>query len=222
MWKAVEKTPVPRASRDGQARGSFAKAAVPRRTVLQTLAAAVAATPLARLRIFAQAPPITETETATLKAIAEVVLPGAVGREERDRVVAGFVAWVRNYKEGADMGHGYGASTLRSPSGPSPAPRYPPQFASLDDAARAKGASSFASLRVDDRRAVIEAALNGPPQVTRLPSQPTGQSLIADFMGFYFTSSDAWDLAYQAQIGRDRCRTLDGSDLAPEPLTPRS
>jgi Gluconate 2-dehydrogenase subunit 3 len=204
MWKAVEKT------------------SVPRRTVLQAIAAAVAATPLARLRIFAQAPPITETETATLKAIAEVVLPAAVGREERDRVVAEFVAWVRNYKEGADMGHGYGASTLRSPSGPSPAPRYPSQFASLDDAAKAKGASSFATLRPDDRRAVIEAALNGPPQVTRLPSQPTGQSLVADFMGFYFTSSDAWDLAYQAQIGRDRCRTLDGSDKAPEPLTPRA
>jgi hypothetical protein len=204
MWKAVEKT------------------SVPRRTVLQAIAAAVAATPLARLRIFAQAPPITETETATLKAIAEVVLPSAVGRAERDHFVAEFVAWVRNYKEGADMGHGYGASTLRSASGPSPAPRYPSQFASLDDAAKAKGASSFATLRPDDRRAVIEAALNGPPQMTRLPSQPTGQSLVADFMGFYFTSSDAWDLAYQAQIGRDRCRTLDGSDKAPEPLTPRA
>jgi hypothetical protein len=54
--------------------------------------------------------------------------------------------------------------------------------------------------------------------VSRLPAQPTGQSLIADFMGFYFTSPDAWDLAYQAQIGRDKCRTLDGSDNAPEPL----
>ena len=37
-------------------------------------------------------------------------------------------------------------------------------------------------------------------------------------MGFYFTSPDAWDLAYQARIGRDRCRSLDGSDQAPEPL----
>ena len=80
-----------------------------------------------------------------------------MGREERDRVVAGFVAWVRDYKEGADMGHGYGASTLRPPSGPSPAPRYPSQFAALDDGAKAKGASSFASLPIDDRRAIIEA-----------------------------------------------------------------
>jgi hypothetical protein len=60
--------------------------------------------------------------------------------------------------------------------------------------------------------------LNGAQPVNRLPAQPNGQSLIADFMGFYFTSADAWDLAYQAQIGRDRCRTLDGSDLPPSPF----
>ena len=65
---------------------------VARRTVLQAFAAAVAASPLGRLGIFAQAPPITDAQVATLRAIAEVVLPSAVGRDERDRVVNGFVA----------------------------------------------------------------------------------------------------------------------------------
>jgi hypothetical protein len=189
-----------------------------RRTLLQILAAALAATPLGRLRLFAQAPPITEAHTAILKAIAEVVLPTAVSREVRDRLVTAFVAWVRDYKQDADLGHGYGSSTLRQASGASPAARYPAQFAALDSAAKASGAASFAALPLETRRTAIEAALNGPQPVNRLPAQPTGQSLIADFMGFYFTSSDAWDLAYQAQIGRDRCRTLDGSDQAPEPL----
>jgi hypothetical protein len=197
---------------------SVEKRYVPRRAILQSLVAALAASPLGRLRLLAQAPPITDAQSATLRAIAEVVLPTAVSREDRDRVVTAFVGWVRDYKQGADMGHGYGSSTLRQASGASPAARYPEQFAALDAAAKASGASSFASLPLDGRRAAIEAALNGPQPVTRLPGQPTGQSLIADFMGFYFTSSDAWDLAYQAQIGRDRCRTLDGSDLAPVPL----
>jgi hypothetical protein len=201
LWKAVEKSPVPR------------------RTILQLLTTAAATTPLRRLAIFAQAPPaITDSQTATLKAIAEVVLPSAISREDRDRVVAAFVAWVHNYKEGAEMGHGYGSSSLRQPSGPSPAARYPAQFAALDDAAKASGAGSFAALSVDARRAAIEAVLNGPQPLNRLPAQPNGQSLIADFMGFYFTSPDAWDLAYQAQIGRDKCRMLDGSDNPPEPL----
>jgi hypothetical protein len=189
-----------------------------RRTVLQVIVTALAATPLGRLGLFAQAPPITDAQITTLRGVAEVVLPSAVGREDRDRIVTAFVAWVRNYKEGAEMGHGYGSSTLRQPSGPSPAARYPAQFASLDDAAKTSGGASFAALSVDARRAVIEATLNSPQPVNRLPAQPTGQSLIADFMGFYFTSPDAWDLAYQAQIGRDKCRTLDGSDLPPSPF----
>jgi hypothetical protein len=177
----------------------------------------ITARPLSGLRLLAQAP-ITEAETATLKAIAEVVLPSALDRAARDRVVASFVAWVRGYREGADRGHGYGSPTLSQPTGPSPAATYPGQLAAIDRAAEASGAKSFAALSVADRRVLIEAALNAQPVVQRLPARPTGANVIADFMGFYFSSGDAWDLAYRARIGRDRCRTLDGSDRAPSPL----
>ena len=189
-----------------------------RRALLQSLAAVITARPLASVGLFAQAPPISDAEAATLKAIAEAVLPSALDGAGRDRVVAAFIAWVRNYQEGADRGHGYGSSSLSAPTGPSPASRYPAQFAALDKAAAARGAASFAALPVDGRRAVIEAALNEPQPVQRLPARPTGANLVADFMGFYFSSGDAWDLAYRAGIGRDRCRALDGSDRAPAPL----
>lgn len=189
-----------------------------RRVLLQSLAAVVTARSFG-LRVFAQAPPITDAETAILKAIAEVVLPNALDQAARDRVVTSFVAWVRGYREGADRGHGYGSSTLSQPTGPSPAKSYPGQLAALDALATAGGAKSFAALSVEDRRVLIERVLNSPPVVQRLPARPTGVNVIADFMGFYFTSPDAWDLAYQAQIGRDKCRTLDGSDNVPEPLS---
>lgn len=187
-----------------------------RRALLQSLAAVVTARPFG-VRLFAQAP-ITDAETATLKAIAEVVLPSALDRAAGDRVVNAFVAWVRGYREGADRGHGYGSSSLSQPTGPSPARTYPAQLAALDKAAIAKGAASFATFSLDGRRALVEAALNEPQPVQRLPARPTGANLVADFMGFYFTSGDAWDLAYRARIGRDRCRSLDGSDRAPSPL----
>ena len=188
-----------------------------RRALLQSLAAVVTARPLAGLRALAQAP-ITDAETATLRAIAEVVLPSALDRTARDRVVTAFVAWVRGYREGADRGHGYGSSALSQPTGPSPAKSYPGQLAALDGAAKVSGAASFAALPPNDRRVIIEAALNAQPVVQRLPARPAGVNVIADFMGFYFTSGDAWDLAYRASIGRDRCRSLDGSDRAPSPL----
>ena len=186
-----------------------------RRALLQSLAAVVTAR---GLRLRAQAPPITDGQIATLKGIADVVLPSSLDRTARDRVVTQFVAWVGGYREGADRGHGYGSSSLSQPSGPSPAARYPEQFAALDRAAASRGAASFAALAIDGRRALVEAALNEPQPVQRLPNRPTGANLVADFMGFYFTGGDAWDLAYRASIGRDRCRALDGSDRAPSPL----
>jgi hypothetical protein len=184
-----------------------------RRTLLKSLAAAFVVGPLAQGDAG-----LTAGQIATLAAIAEVVLPSAIGAGGRDLAVQRFAAWVRDYREGADMGHGYGASTLRRPSGPPPGRAYPAQFDALDAAARAAGAASFAALAPDRRRPIVEAALESPERVTRLPAQPTGANLVADFMGLYFSGSEAWDLAYERRIGRDRCRALDGSENRPEPL----
>jgi hypothetical protein len=188
-----------------------------RRTLLRSLLTALAAGPLARARLFARGQQLSGAEIATLNAIAEVVLPSELGADGRDLVVERFVTWVREYREGADMGHGYGFASLRRPSGPSPAGSYPAQFDALDAAARSAGGATFAALPVDARRIIIENALNTPQRVTRLPSQPNGANLVADFMGLYYSSPDAWDLAYERRIGRDRCRSLDGSDARPVP-----
>jgi hypothetical protein len=191
-----------------------------RRTLLRALASAAALKSFAPFRLFAQgaAATIGPAEIATLNALAEVVLPGAIGRFGREQAVRAFASWVRNYRAGADMGHGYGASTLRARSGPSPAAKYPPQFAALDEEARKAGAASFAALAFDGRRAIVEASLNQAPGVTRLPARPTGANLIADFMGHYFSSAPAWNLAYNAAIDREDCRSLDDSAKPPAPL----
>lgn len=186
-----------------------------RRTLLQIIAALVVSRPIRSLARVLQPPPFKPLEIETLVALADVVLPSDLTPAGRRRVVDRFVAWFVNYREGADMGHGYGASTLRTPSGPSPALRYPEQFAALDAAARDRGAASFAALAPAARREIVEKLLNEPRPVNRLPAQPTGANLIADVMGSYFTSAEAWDQCYRAEIGRDRCRTLDDSSGEP-------
>jgi hypothetical protein len=155
--------------------------------------------------------PFSAAELATLNGIAEVALPSALTAEDRRLAVRAFTSWFANYREGADRGHGYGSSTLRSPTGPSPISRYPPQFEALDAAAAARGAATFAALPQAARREIVEAALNTPQRVTRLPAQPTGANLVADVMGIWFNSQDGWNLAYRADINRDSCRTLDNS-----------
>lgn len=171
--------------------------------------------PWTRVRASLQAPPLSEREIETLQAIAAVVLPKEIGAAAQRDAVTRFVRWVRNYRSGADRGHGYGASTLAAPTGPSPALRYPPQFAALHQAALDRGAKSFATLPADAQRAVVEDALNQPPPVARLPARPTGANLVADFMGLYFNSPEAYDLAYQRAIGKDQCRALAGSENLP-------
>ena len=190
-----------------------------RRTVLRTIAALFVAKPaLGRAFGFAQTPALGAPEVATLGAIADVVLPSTLTDDDKRLAVRGFVAWFTNYRQGADMGHGYGSSTLRGASGPSPIARYPAQFAALDAAAREKAATTFKNLPIPARREVIEAFLNQPQPVNRLPAQPTGANLVADFMGSYFNSQDGWNLCYQAEINRDACRRLDGSEKPPAPL----
>jgi hypothetical protein len=190
-----------------------------RRTVLKSLAAAFAARPAAALaQQAAAATTFSPAEIDTLHAIADVVLPAEIGAEARKKAVTDFVSWFANYRQGADMGHGYGASTLRAGSGSSPFSRYPAQFAALDAAARSRGGQTFQALPVSDRRAIVEQVLNDPQPVNRMPAQPTGANLVADLMGSYFSSADAWDACYRAEIQRDSCRTLDNSAEPPRPL----
>jgi hypothetical protein len=192
-----------------------------RRTVLKSLAAAVAAPGAAALAHQAGATTFSPTEIETLNAIADVVLPEEIGADARRRAVTVFVSWFTNYRQGADMGHGYGASTLRAPSGPSPFSRYAAQFSTLEAAAKARGGQTFRALPVADRRTVVEQFLNEPQAVNRLPASPTGANLVADLMGSYFTSANALDVCYGVQILRDSCRALDGSEAAPLPLRRR-
>src|SRR5919106_1815284 len=99
-----------------------------RRTLFQATLAVLVSRPWARLRALAQAAALTDQDVGTLRALGEVVLPTALTADERRDAVDRFVAWVRNYREGADRGHGYGNSTLSAPTGPSPAARYRGQF----------------------------------------------------------------------------------------------
>ena len=189
-----------------------------RRTLLKSMSALLVAGRASASAASAQASTFTAAEIATLSAIAEVVLPSRLTTAERQRVVTSFVNWFAKYRQGADMGHGYGSSTLRQPAGPSPFPRYAPQLAALEAAAKERGGASFAALPLTARREVVETFLNQPQPVNRLPAQPTGANLIADFMGSYFSSQDAWNLCYQAEIRRDSCRTLDDSEKPPTPI----
>ena len=167
---------------------------------------------------FGQPAVLTSEDEARLRAVAEVVLPGELSAAARLEVVDEFLRWVRGYREGAEMDHGYGFPRLRRLP-PHPAARYPAQLAALDRAAGSGG--TFASLEPGRRRALVAAAIDAA-KIERLPVRPTGEHVATDLMGFYFYGAAANDLAYGVAIRRDSCRGLPGSELPPPRLEGRT
>jgi len=185
---------------------------ISRRDALKTFGVAGAAFRLTPKGATRRVPVQADDRAAMLLAIAEVVLPADA---DRRAAVAAFTSWIDNYREGADTDHGYGNTRIRA-LGPSPARSYAAQIAALDEAARAKGAAGFATAPLDARRVILEQALAGA-KIERLPTRPTGAHVAADLMGHYLNSSTAADLCYRANIARDACRGLAGSDKPPAP-----
>jgi hypothetical protein len=185
-----------------------------RRSLLRLFAVAAAwvRVPYAGL---AQQPTISAADEARVRALAEAVLPSELTPAGRSEVVDTFVRWLRNYREGAEMDHGYGFTRLRQLPA-SPAAKYPAQLAALDRAARVRGAA-FETLDVAARRSVVAAAVD-TAKIERLPVRPTGDHIATDLMGFYFHGEAANDLAYRAAIRRDSCRGLPGSESTPNRL----
>ncbi len=188
-----------------------------RRTLLQWLAATAAILPFERIRLYAQPRELTPEAIATLHEIAATVVPASLGAAQVRDTTDKFIVWVRGYREGVPLEHGYGHPKLRrSPA--SPVPIYIAQLAALDAAARAKGAA-WSDLDLETRRALIDASL-ATANVRALPGRPSGQHVVADLMAFYFRSSEANDACYRAAIGREVCRPIAITTRRPEPLKP--
>lgn len=187
-----------------------------RRRALKTLAAA-AALPLIRVNL--RADELPQDAVFVLRDVAATVLPGTIGGKGQNDAVDEFLRWIREYKEGVPLSHGYGEPALIK-SGPSPAPGYTKQLIALQQAAQARG-GRFGALPPDTRRELLDAAFTAAG-VRNLPGRPDGKHVVADLMAHYFRSSAANDLCYNARIGRNTYRAIRVTTVRPQPLTQAS
>ena len=185
-----------------------------RRRALQNMVTAAAVLPLMRLQL--RADELPAEQVFVLRDVAATVLPSAIGRKGQDEAVDNFLRWIRDYKEGVALSHGYGEPRLVK-SGPSPVPGYSKQITALQQAAQARG-GRFGALPIDVRRELIEAAFTAA-DVRNLPGRPDGKHIVADLMAHYFRSSGANDLCYNARIGRHTYRAIRVTTVRPQPLS---
>ena len=184
-----------------------------RRHALRTLATAAALLPLSRVEL--RADELPADQVFVLRDVAATVLPSSIGAAGHNEAVDNFLRWIREYKEGVALSHGYGEPRLVK-SGPSPAPAYSKQILALQQAAQARG-GRFGALPTEVRRQLLDAAFKAA-DVRNLPGRPDGKHVVADLMAHYYRSSGANDLCYNARIGRNTYRAIRVTTVRPQPL----
>jgi hypothetical protein len=186
-----------------------------RRAFLGALAAALPAAALVR-RAHAAAVDELAADPQTLRALGEAVLPSELGHAGTIAAVTDFQRWIAGYREGAELLHGYGTSTLGK-AGPTPATKWAAQLEALDALARKEGARPFAALALDRRRAMVRAELTALT-ADRIPPVGRAPHVALALLGHWYGTAEATDRCYDAHIGRENCRPLATSARKPLPL----
>ena len=186
-----------------------------RRAFLGSLAAAV---PMAAIARRAHAAAIHElaASSETLHALGLAILPSELGAAGTASAVNAFQRWISGYREHAELLHGYGTSALAY-AGPTPATRWATQLDALDRAARRSGAQSFATLPLEQRRAMVRAELD-TLKFSNMPAVGQAPHVALALLSHWYGSSDATDRCYRASIGKQQCRPLATSARVPLPL----
>ncbi len=186
-----------------------------RRSFLASLAATVPLAVFVR-RAHAAAVVHLQGDPATLDALALTVLPSRLGRPGIAREAASFRDWAANYKESAELVHGYGTSRLRS-TGPTPLTRWTTQLDQLDADAQRLHQHRFRELSAANREQVVRDALKGE-RLDRMPTVVDANHVAVALLAHFYESPGAADLCYEAQIGRQTCRPLAAQSSKPRPI----
>ena len=184
------------------------RAPLSRRRFIGWLSSAVPLVLIARRADALAASWIAEDEP-TMRALALTVLPSELGSEGAARIARDFQRWIDNYRENAELVHGYGTSALRFTRA-SPRPKWAAQIEILNN-------SGFKDKPLELRRKIVKDLLANL-RLDRMPDVATAPHVALGLLAFYYGSSDASDLCYESRIGRETCRPLMQASRKPLPL----
>jgi hypothetical protein len=189
--------------------------ALSRRAFLGWLAATVPAAAIVR-RAHAAAVAHLEADPRLLRALADAVLPASLGEAGIRCATDAFRQWIDEYREGAELNHGYGTSALRFTRS-TPATRWSAQLDAMNVRALEKHGRRFDATSRADRVVLVREALD-KERIDRMPAVADAGHVAAALVAHFFDSAEAVDLCYEAQIGKNTCRPLASSARRPLPL----
>ncbi len=154
---------------------------------------------------------------AVLEAVAEATLPvDALGSAGVSRVVDDFQGWLDAYEPVAELNHGYLTHEIRyTPA--DPGPRWQSQLDALDAEAHKRHGRSFSELSVVERRTLLEPELR-EDRLGTLPNTTRARHVAMGLLSYFYSTPEATDLCYEAEISRWECRGLQDVSAPPRPL----
>ena len=164
----------------------------------------------------ADTPARSRLDQALLLAVADAALPvGALGPEGTQRAVTDFTAWIDAFEPVAELDHPYLTDELLY--GPAhPGPRWQADLEALDIEARRRLGVPFQELDRQGRGDLLARAISDDvPEDGRLPSPARARHVAVGLMAWFYSTSAANDLGYEARIGRHDCRGI--ASLPDEP-----
>lgn len=175
-------------------------------------AAARAQTPLSR--------PTTVEHHPNFELCAQLVLPAqTLGRDSLTKTLGGFKDWLTAFEPVAELDHGYLSSDAITYGPPDPRPLWLSQLEALDIEAGKRYSAAFEKLSKQRQQALLQSAMDrASAQQHSLPRPEHAPHIAIAMMAWYFRSSAANDLCYQARIGRHECRGMARVIDKPRPL----
>ncbi|MCC6242550.1 MAG: hypothetical protein IT353_06895 [Gemmatimonadaceae bacterium] len=151
-----------------------------------------------------------------LFALAEAVLPTALGAGGVRAAMTAFVRWCDGYEPVAEEMHGYGYADIRYlPADPVPA--WHAQLLGLDTLSQRVHHAPFASRSVAERQALVGQATRSV-RGERWPAPLAASHIAIALVGHWAASPNAWDLALGARVAPLTCRALKDGVQKPVPL----
>jgi len=158
-----------------------------------------------------------------LKVITRALLPSALSRAEADAVAIDFTTWLANQKRDAELSH-LGAKLRRenfSVLRPGTRRRFidgTNYRRQIDQLRTVAAPRRLAQLDRLELTMVLTSALEASRAVD-IPPGPLGSNVLVDILSFFYRRPSAVDLFYGRRVGALSCRSLDGVDRIPAPLT---
>ncbi len=163
--------------------------------------------------------PSAELDRDTLTALSHLVLPkNTLGEEGITRTLNDFLRWLSQFEPVAELNHSYLSTDEITYGGPDPAPQWSAQLQALEIEASKSYSKRFSDIGAEKQRVILDHQL---PNTATLDLPYTGDAphIAIGLLSFFYSTSEANDLAYDAAIERHTCRGLDSAPNKPTPLT---